>query len=239
MTFAKPSCDCDECDLPPDIAAAVKKRKATHNYGANKRINIRQSRILVARHGGYSVWKLVLPADCGDDPIVELRNSWRILFVERLAETLQIQSIGCGGIIGSALEESQRKVLDWKEGNAYFLPINKGVACGWICKQTNDKSDTEQKYLSTDENDQQQTTIYVMKATPQALDDDTDNKAPSWALKAKDSFTSLIQTEVAAKEDDESKSSVGLKEIGLTAKDSNEIRSILMDAIEITAHAGE
>ena len=139
------------------------------------------------------------------------------------------------------MEESQRKVLDWKEGNAYFLPINKGVACGWICKrkQTDDKSDTEQKYLCTGENDQQQTTIYVMKATTQAIDDDIDNKAPSWALKAKESFTSLIQTEVTAKEDDDSKSSVGLEGIGLTAKDSDEIRSILMDAIEITVHAGE
>ena len=86
MTFAGPRCDCDECDLPPSIAAAVQKRKATHNYGANKRVNIRQSRLLVARHGGYSVWKLELPADCGGDPIVELRNSWRILFVEELAE---------------------------------------------------------------------------------------------------------------------------------------------------------
>jgi hypothetical protein len=86
MTFASSAgCECDECGIPEEILEAVRKRKAeqTHAYGSNKRVHIEQKRELVARYGGYSIWKLTLPVG-GGDPIVEMRNSYRILFVERL-----------------------------------------------------------------------------------------------------------------------------------------------------------
>ena len=134
------------------------------------------------------------------------------------------------------MKESQRKVLDWKEGNAYFLPVNKGMACGWICRQTNDKSETAPTNLSADKDNKEKATIYVMKATPQALEDDIDNKTPTWVAMAKESFTSLIQTQEAAKEDN---NNLVLEGIGLTAKDSNKIRSIVVDAMDNSAHARE
>lgn len=88
MTFAASAdCECDECGIPEEILEAVRKRKAeqTHAYGSNKRIRIEQRRELVARFGGYSIWKWVLPVGSGD-PIVELRNSQRIVLVDRLSD---------------------------------------------------------------------------------------------------------------------------------------------------------
>ena len=86
MTFAAATCSCDECGIPNEILEAARKhkRKATHNYGTNKRIMMEQQRELVGRFRGYSVWKFVL--GWGGDPIVELRNSWRIIFVQELSE---------------------------------------------------------------------------------------------------------------------------------------------------------
>ena len=101
MTFAHGGagagidCECDECPksndaVPPTIRAAVnehlRKRKLEQQqnvFEGSKRLYIRQNRELIKREGGFSIWRLDLPTD-GGDPIVEYRNSHRILFVKQL-----------------------------------------------------------------------------------------------------------------------------------------------------------
>ena len=97
MTFANGDvgCECDECDcgvsdaVPPTIRSAVdehvRKRKLEQPsvFEGSKRLQIRQNRDLVKREDGFSIWRLDLPVD-GGDPIVEYRNSHRILFVKQL-----------------------------------------------------------------------------------------------------------------------------------------------------------
>ena len=182
MTFAAATCSCDECGIPDEVLEAARrhKRKATHNYGSNKRIVMGQKRELVGRFRGYSLWKFVL--GCGGDPIVELRNSWRIVYVEELREVSfdqlstrlyslrsinlrcdnifllntrkqsSIYSIG-RGIIGSAAEEADRNPTHWQRGNAYFLPVQKDTGCGWICnqKKESDNKKTDETVVNFDE----------------------------------------------------------------------------------------
>ena len=108
MTFASGdiSCECDECGLSDDVPSAIRnavmehqrKRKAEQlstaifNGSSNNRqrgYNIQQSRELVKRECGFSIWKLVIPC-CnsgsrgGSDPLVEYRNQHRILFIKQL-----------------------------------------------------------------------------------------------------------------------------------------------------------
>ena len=101
MTFAAGDllgmgCECDECEceapgdaVPPTIRNAVdehlKKRQLEHPsvFEGSKRLCIRQSREMVKREDGFSIWKLDLPLD-GGDPIVEYRNSHRVVFVKQL-----------------------------------------------------------------------------------------------------------------------------------------------------------
>jgi hypothetical protein len=98
MTFATASagCSCDECGIPSEILEAIRKRKAHHEAEAlqykRSNVNIEQRRELVARYGGYSIWKWVLPLGSGD-PIVELRNSWRVVFVERLSNVSSVTTL--------------------------------------------------------------------------------------------------------------------------------------------------
>jgi len=108
MTFASGdiSCECDECGLSDDVPSAIRnavmehqrKRKAEQlstaifNNGNNNRqrgYNIQQSRELVKRECGFSIWKLVIPccvsgSSRGSDPLVEYRNQHRILFIKQL-----------------------------------------------------------------------------------------------------------------------------------------------------------
>ena len=100
MTFAGGDfgCDCDGCEcaptdtVPPPIKEAVdehvRKRKLEEPsvFEGSKRLYIRQSRELIKRESGFSLWRLDLPAmkNGGDDPIVEYRNNHRILFVKKL-----------------------------------------------------------------------------------------------------------------------------------------------------------
>ena len=91
MTFAT-GCSCDECGIPEEILEAVRKRQRLNEEESIKFLhaNIQQKRELVARHGGYSIWRLVLPADGEGDPIVEMRNSWRVVFVEMLSDVSDV-----------------------------------------------------------------------------------------------------------------------------------------------------
>ncbi len=106
MTFASGdiSCECDECGLSDDVPTAIRnavmehqrKRKAEQlstaifNNGNNNRqrgYNIQQSRELVKRECGFSIWKLGIPCHVGgrgSDPLVEYRNQHRILFIKQL-----------------------------------------------------------------------------------------------------------------------------------------------------------
>ena len=109
MTFASGdiSCECDECGLSDDVPSAIRnavmehqrKRKAEqlstaifNNVTSNSRqrgYNIQQSRELVKREFGFSIWKLCIPCcvssnSRGSDPLVEYRNQHRILFIKQL-----------------------------------------------------------------------------------------------------------------------------------------------------------
>ncbi len=67
----------------------LKKRKLEQPvFESSKNLNIQQQRELVKRESGVSVWKLVLPRynGRGADPIVEYRNSHRILFAKKVPE---------------------------------------------------------------------------------------------------------------------------------------------------------
>jgi hypothetical protein len=65
----------------------LKKRKLEQTlFDRSQRLNIQQQRELVKRESGFSVWKLVLPRYHRSDPIVEYRNSHRILFVKQMPE---------------------------------------------------------------------------------------------------------------------------------------------------------
>ena len=109
MTFASGdiSCECDECGLSDDVPSAIRnavmehqrKRKAeqlsttifnsSNNNSSQRGYNIQQSRELVKRECGFSIWKLVIPCCVsgirgGSDPLVEYRNQHRILFIKQL-----------------------------------------------------------------------------------------------------------------------------------------------------------
>ena len=94
MTFAHGDigCECDECGpsaVPETIRAAVeehlrkRRREEPSVFDGSKRLRVTQERSLVKREGGFALWRLELPID-GGDPIVEYRNSHRIVFVKRL-----------------------------------------------------------------------------------------------------------------------------------------------------------
>ena len=106
MTFASGdiSCECDECGLSDDVPSAIRnavmehqrKRKAEqlstaifNSSNSRRGYNIQQSRELIKRECGFSIWKLDIPccvsgSSRGSDPLVEYRNQHRILFMKQL-----------------------------------------------------------------------------------------------------------------------------------------------------------
>jgi hypothetical protein len=91
FSLSKQECECGPSSVPPDIQRAVqehlKKRKLEKSvFERSQRLNIQQQRELVKRESGFSIWKLVLPRYHRSDPIVEHRNSHRILFVKQMPE---------------------------------------------------------------------------------------------------------------------------------------------------------
>ncbi|KAK1746160.1 hypothetical protein QTG54_002767 [Skeletonema marinoi] len=214
MTFASgEACNCDECDcgpsVPLDIQRAVqehlRKRKLEEPvFESSQQLNIQQQRELVKRESGVSVWKLVLPRyhGRGADPIVEFRNSHRVLFVKKMPQNATIQSIG-KGIIGSAAEESGRTIVNWKQCSSYFLPCLSGVACGWV----NTTQITEEKSSSGDSDDANNPSggdsvvLYTMKVSPRDLErnqkeDETQQLSP-WVAKAVELFDSMSSVETS------------------------------------------
>lgn len=95
LFFSPQECNCGP-SVPPDIRKAVrehlkKRRKLQQQsiFGQSQRLNIQQHRELVKRESsGFSVWKLVLPRchDIVSDPIVEYRNSHRVIFIKQMPE---------------------------------------------------------------------------------------------------------------------------------------------------------
>eukprot|EP00970_Alexandrium_tamarense_P001486 scaffold154_cov185-Alexandrium_tamarense.AAC.14 len=230
MTFAAGGmCACDECDenglstsaVPTDIREAVaahnlKKRKLEQQqqsmlFKGRKKVDINQTRELMKREGGISIWKLTLPpgrGGCNDDPIVEYRNSHRILFIKSLPKSSTVLSIG-RGIIGSAAEEKDRRSMDgWREGSSYFMPLSKGVACGWIQTRRRDDKNDVKDATAVDEDDVKvgqsrdtpeegttDVTIYVLKVSPDTTfdDDNTATKDMSpWAKTCYELFSKCI-----------------------------------------------
>lgn len=115
-----------------------------------------------------------------------------------------IQSIG-KGIIGSAAEESGRKIVNWKQGSSYFLPCLSGVACGWV----NTTKITEEKISSGDNDDAKNPSgddgdsvvLYTMKVSPRDLErnqkeDETQQLSP-WVAKAVELFDSMSSVETS------------------------------------------
>jgi hypothetical protein len=194
MTFATAaSCACDECDInindviPPEILRAVRahqnKRKSDQliaPFDKRSKVNIVQRRELIERFGGVSLWKLTMPAGNGD-PIVEYRNSHRIVFVQRLPRVNStVFSIG-RGIIGSAAEEKDRKPVRWGQGSAHYLPCRKGLACGWIHKQPRDGDDNQNESVEECDTVDTDVTLYIFKASTEAIHEDIHSRdVPAW-----------------------------------------------------------
>lgn len=197
-----------------------KKRMAEHPlFGRDNRraIRVAQERTLIKREGGFSLWKWALPPRIppgGGDPIVEYRNNHRAIFVEKLPRSAAVYSVG-RGIIGSSAEEKDRKRVDWKLGESYFLPRKAGIACGWVHeKQRVDENDNgddggaekksiydgivgsssgeavsiEGDEVRADGGDDVDVVIYVLKVSPDAMTmENVDNLSP-WAKSTLDLF---------------------------------------------------
>jgi hypothetical protein len=161
MTFTKLShddifCDCDECDFTTstttngtgsggsggDNTIPATILQALHRYKRRKLetapIRRTQCRTLVQRSfvNNVAIWHWTLPR--GAEPLVELGNSHRIIWVQRLPSSSNtssvIKAIG-KGVLGSSHEEMNRTVMDWKQGGVYLVPANGGKAVGWIHEQ--------------------------------------------------------------------------------------------------------
>ena len=220
MTFANGDgkfCDCDECgneevpELIRDaVAAAVHKRKAEQPsvFDPSKSMCIRQTRTLVRRGHGISVWRYELPPERNPEPIVEYRNSHRIIFVRTMSPMSRIYSIG-KGVIGSKDEEESRRRVNWIEGASFLLPYSKGVATGWIHGAAEDVDDNE-----ADQSDEKPNTnftgkdgivepvvFYAIKATPDAiksLSDYMPSGAPAWVVAAHELLDCADETDTSS-----------------------------------------
>mmetsp|Transcript_23676 Transcript_23676/g.52903 ORF Transcript_23676/g.52903 Transcript_23676/m.52903 type:complete len:283 (+) Transcript_23676:214-1062(+) len=205
MTFAHGDgkfCDCDECenDAVPDLirdaaAAEINKRKAEQPsvFDPNKSMCIRQTRTLVRRGHGISVWRYELPPERNPEPIVEYRNSHRIIFVRTMSPMSRVLSIG-KGILGSKAEKESRRRVSWIEGASFLLPYSKGVATGWIHRaaQDVDGNEADQKDEKLDKNftgkdGVEPIVFYAIKATSDAiksLNDYMPTDVPPWIMAA-------------------------------------------------------
>jgi hypothetical protein len=150
-------CNCDECDFTNTAAGGSSSnggiipatiRQALHRYKRRKLesgapIRRTQCRTLVKRNliNNVAVWNWTMPR--GAEPLVELGNSHRIIWVQRFPENSLIKAIG-KGVLGSSHEEKDRTVMDWKQGGVYLIPANGGKAVGWIHQEATKESSSLQ-----------------------------------------------------------------------------------------------
>ncbi|KAL7544195.1 hypothetical protein ACHAWF_007576 [Thalassiosira exigua] len=212
MTFASGGlgCECDECEcgpstVPPTIREAVnehsRKRKLEEPtvFEVSKRLQIRQNRELVKREGGFSLWRLELPVD-GGDPIVEFRNSHRILFVKNLPKVssyeklnLTAEHLTCKNVCSNNGSEN----LHVTSQTSYLKSIGQGIigsaaeektrqrvdweegscyllpfAKGIACGWTNEQEScsTEAAAASTPKDDSRNVNIYALKVSPDTFE---------------------------------------------------------------------
>jgi hypothetical protein len=142
----QPICHCDECcsdnntkrkavQIPETI------RQALHNHKRMKHTEMpvkrSQVRTLVGRHRfgvgseDIEIWEWTMPPLA--EPIAEFGNPmiYRIIWIKRLHDRLDIKLIG-SGIVGSKSEEQRRKQLDWREDDV-ILTISEGQkAVGYV-----------------------------------------------------------------------------------------------------------
>jgi hypothetical protein len=88
MSFALGgNCDCDECGdvAPKSITDAVKEHKRMKMMIEK---NPEQSRSLICRESGVSIWKWIMPEDA--EPLVEYGNSHRFVLVRKLPKVSSI-----------------------------------------------------------------------------------------------------------------------------------------------------
>ena len=138
----------------------------------------------------------------------------------------QVKSIG-RGIIGSAAEENDRKVMNWEQGRAYFLPVAKGTGCGWICTQSDNKNvGSIQDKQSDDVSSPIDALVYILKVTVDALSEELDS-APAWVEEAKE----LVSPKCNNDETEKTADSNGMEGIHLQSDESAKVRQIIEDAM--------
>jgi len=130
--------------------------------------------------------------------------------------------------------------MPWEQGRAYFLPVDKGVPCGWVCKRkqqtnsagndtdTNDDENTKTQLGSgTFDGEYSEVALYILKVTADGLAEDLHSNAPSWAVTMKKLFPSLIDS-ISSNESNEKASNVlEMEGILLTNEDSHVIGDLI------------
>lgn len=123
--------------------------------------------------------------------------------------------------------------MNWEKSRAYFLPVAKGIGCGWICTQSDNKDVVKQ---NDDEYSPIDAMVYILKVTTDALSEELDS-APSWVERAKKLFISLSDysdTTTDECQNDETEkiaNSNGMEGIHLQSGQSVEVRQIIEDAM--------
>lgn len=164
MTFTRMSrdeigcCDCDECgpiQSAPEASKsfyrplweAIQQHKRQKQTEAIQRQQHRQLlNRWVTSNATFTLYEYILPVNA--EPLIEYGVYPRIVYLESIDETSILQTLGTG-IIGSAAEESERKELNWKKRNAYYVPSNDGKAIGYV--HTVPKHHTEGNILAQQE----------------------------------------------------------------------------------------
>lgn len=190
MTFAfGAGCDCDECDgicEAPVVPQTIKDAIAEHKKRKLLETRPSQERNLVARDGGLSIWRVVMPP--GSDPFIEYGNSHRFLYFKQVPKGREIKAIG-EGVVGSKTEQESRQRVSWEEGQATFLKANGGKVVGWV---NNEKEDD--KLLNADDVSQN-VIFYSLKTTKDYLKDAVVDDSDAWNSKLLSLFKRILDTD--------------------------------------------
>jgi hypothetical protein len=135
--------------------------------------------------------------------------------------------------------------MHWRQDRAYFLPLQKGVGCGWVCKQTvnnntgqdikngdeeNTTESSQQNIVAESSFEQDSEAIlYTLKVTQDALDDEDVENAPDWVVAIKESFRRLIEDN--AKRETNESTDEGMEGTHLTPEESKRFLSIVEDTL--------
>lgn len=131
--------------------------------------------------------------------------------------------------------------MNWEQGKGYYLPMHKGMSCGWICALSTDSAkddgnaiQDEQQHITTSSHKDCDATLYILKVTQDALSEEVES-APSWVKTAKDHFISLNDSNFALSRDG---AKDGMEGIHLKAESLTEIQQVLDEAMNAIDSAG-